>query len=148
MVDRIPKVESNTMKVLSKEDTSDEHGGQGKQNPQDQQEEHDQFAPKLDFNKWTGDKTSEGQHHPSLWDKRPASTHSDANTANDPQEPIEVTSEETTMEEVTTSTTITFLRAVGFINKDRHFQWGTIGLYFFAIVGIVIALSFVIRAFI
>ncbi len=146
MVDRIPKVESDAMKVLRKEDTSDEHGGGGKQK-QEEQEEHDEFAPKLDFKKWTGDKDAGGQHHPSLWDKRPAATHEEESVSAKTDEPIEVTAEETTIEEVTTSTTITFLRAVGFLDDNRHYQWGTIGLYFFAIVGIVIALSFVIRAF-
>ncbi len=137
MVDRIPKIESDSMRVLHKEDATDEHGGRGRHQPSQEEQEQDAFGPKLDFKDWTGKKPATTRH-PSLWEK--PTTESVAAPTPPPSE------DEPTVEEPTLSTTITFLRATGILGANRRPQWGTISLYVFSFIGLVVAVTFVVSA--
>jgi len=143
MVERIPKVESDVFRVQHKEDASDD---KERQRRQEKHEEHDEFAPKLDFKKWTGDKSKPSPAHQSLWNRTPSTS------VGEPQGPevgeavpTEMAEEPVYYEEQTTSTTITFLRAVGLVNRQGGPQWGTILLYAFALIGLVATVTFVIN---
>ncbi len=142
MVERIPKIESDALRIQRKEDADDDQQ-RGKRGQQGEQEDHDEFAPKLDFKKWTGKQASSSASHQSLWEKHHTKS-AEGEPALEPE--IVEASDETTVEESTQSTTITFLRASGIMGAHGRPQWGTIALYTFALIGFIFTVSFVINA--
>lgn len=144
MVERIHKVETDSLRVERKEEASDEHEDKS-QKGQSEKEEQDEFAPKLSFEKWTGKKVSKSQSPQLLWNQRAASQTaiSEADAQDEISEPAQ---KEKTIEEATTSTTITFLRAAGILSLGGQPRWGTISLYILAFLGFLVALTIVINA--
>lgn len=146
MVERLKKIETNTFRVQRRESGKEEHEGKRQQGQtSDEQEKHDEFAPKLDFTKWTGDEAAAAQHQPSLWERRPAAGSPEPEPPKPPQAAIEG-DEEKTLEEQTLSTSITFLRAAGLIKREGGPRWSTISLYALAFVGFLISVIFVLNA--
>ena len=132
------------MRVQRKEDTTDDQQSSGQQEQHSEEDEKSRFAPKLDFKRAMREEGSANAPHRRLWDQ-PRAAHSEAKGA---QTSFMETSapqlEEE--EEVTHSTTITFLRAVGLLRSSGHLNWATISLYSLALIGVVVAVVFLVNA--
>lgn len=140
MVERIKKVEPDRMRIQRKEDPrDDQHGKSGQEQAE---EERDSFAPKLDVKKLVGEETASAGRHPSLWERRLTPRPAPAEGTHE----TTLAGGEGTSEEVTVSTTITFLRAAGLINRRGTPRWGTIALYFFALIGFLFTVIFLLSA--
>jgi nitric oxide reductase activation protein len=145
MVERIPKVEVDRMRVQRKEDAADDQQSGGQPDQQtDEEEKKSRFTPKLDFKKAMGEESAAPAPHQTLW-QRPTVTKRETPPH---QTGSETTAEAETIEaeEVTHSTTITFLRAVGLVRMSGRLNWATVSLYAFALIGFVSTVIFLLNA--
>lgn len=145
MVDRIPKVDVDRMRVQRKEDAADDQGSGGHPEQQaDEEEKKSSFAPKVDFKKAMRNDSAAPASHQTLW-QRPTVPMSETAT----QQGDIATRAKPEMvedEEVTHSTTITFLRAVGLIKRTGRLNWATLSLFAFALIGFVSTVIFLLHA--
>lgn len=142
MVERIPKVQSDQFRLQRKDKASDDHSGGGQE--EQQEEEKDEFGAKADFSKWTGDKDAGAQRQPSLWERQPSAGQTRETGLGESME--SQLTEKTPLEEMTGSTTMTFLRAAGLITIAGSPRWGMITLYTLSFIGFLVAFISVMSA--
>lgn len=144
MVERIPKVDVDRMRVQRKEEADDDQRSGGQPDQQAEEEEKkSSFTPKLDFKKAMGEESTAPAAHQTLW-QQPTVAKSETAPQSGPSSTAGAEMEGE--EEVTHSTTITFLRAVGLVKMSGRLNWATVSLYAFALIGFVSTVIFLLHA--
>jgi len=146
MVERIPKVETDPLRLVRKDDAGEEREGHGQQEQNEEHEERDDFSQNMDFKKWTGRDQAGSAHHPSLWERKPETLKSERAPTTEDESTERVSTRNLQEDEPTVSQSLSFFRATGLRNMRGEPRWATIGLYALALLGFVITAIFVLNA--
>lgn len=142
MVDRIDKVDTGHLRVDQKEGAHDEGGGQSSPQYDSPEQEKDEFGPKADFKTFIGTERQGKRPKSSFWNLSPAAS-SGARAEGAENRETELSHDFD--EEDTASTTITFLRAAGILDRRGSPRWFFIGLYGFAGIGVLFTMALILR---
>lgn len=148
MVEHIKKIEPDHLHVQRRDEAHDDEEGRKRQGEEEEQEgEKDRFGAKVHYGKVLTDEARTMRHQTSLWNQVPAPPprvatappESETGGATEP----EVTGE--TDEFTFSTTTITFLRAAGLIDRHGRPRWPYVTLYGLALIGFVATTFFLLR---
>ncbi len=140
MVDHIKKIEPDHFRVQQREEAQDEeHGKRQPQEDPEGKEEKDHFGAKANYKQVLTDESGGRRQQGSLWSRMPAPPVQKEDTA-EPASPAHITEEFTV-----STTTVTFLRAVGLIDNRGKPRWPFLTLYGLALVGFVATAIFLLR---
>lgn len=141
MVEYIKKVEPDHLRVQQREDPQDDEHSKRQQADQEPEKEKDRFGKKTDYKKVLTDEAKGKKRQATLWTRMPTPPQSSLEEGPGIKREDAAQTEEFTV----STTTITFLRATGLIDRDGHPRWPFVGLYGLALIGFIATSIFLLR---